>query len=302
MAYDTASVSDIADLLTFIRSACTANGWTLSGNVLHKGGVYVEIVADGTVGLRIMGGTGIDGSNLLTGAGTVYAYLGTIAVQALTYPLIAEAHINASPDEVFIVINYATNYYSMMAWGASDVPGLTGTGNWYYSNRMQETGVREYHSAAAGIAITDSFNEAPDGAPMFSVYDVQVNATNNSFIHGDVDSGGWHGTAANRVASSNIYLSPLLACLPNAWNLEAILLPFQVYVPRSSGNKYSLVADFKHIRHTRINYLEPGDIITLGSDQWKVYPWFRKDAATPNGGQSLTHSGTFAYAVRYTGP
>lgn len=302
MAYVTASVANIADLLTFVRSACTANGWTLSGNVLHKGNAYVEIVADGVVGLRIIGGTGKDGGNLLTGSGPGYAYLGTIAGQSITYPLVAEAHVNAAPDEVYVVINYATTYYSLMAWGLSDAPGLTGTGNWYYGARTAIQGTREYSSEIAGVIISGAFGTAPDGIPMFSCTAAGSNAENNAYIHGDVDARGWHGTDANGHGSSNPFISPLLAALPNAWNAEAVLLPFPVYVPRAAGSKFTLVADLKHIRHTRIDYLNPGDTIALGADKWRVYPWFRKNATERNGGQFKTHSGTLAYAVRYTGP
>jgi hypothetical protein len=307
MAYAIASVSSLADLLTFIRNSCTANGWTLSGNVLHKGTCYVEIVADGVVGLRINGGTGKDGSNLLTGGGPQYAYLGTVAAVPLAFPLSVEAHINASPDEVYIVLNYSTSYYSIMAWGLSDVPGLTGTGVWYHATRFAAQGGNEYTSAPGGINTFSNFSGHCDGAPMFSVWtgnngSSANNGQNNSFIHHDVDGSGW-GTYVNvTFPSSNIHLSPLLASLPNSWNQEAVLLPFPIYVARVAGSKYSLVADLKHIRHTRIDYLAPEDIITLGSDQWKVYPWFRKDASARNGGQTLTHSGTIAYAVRYTGP
>jgi len=302
MAYDTSSVADWAALLTFIRNTCTANGWTLSGNVLHKGNCYVEIVADGTVGLRIRGGTGKDGSNILTGAGPAYAYLGEIAAVPVAFPATAEVHVNASPDEVYVVINYSTNFYQMMAWGLSDVPGLTGTGVWYYATRCSVTGSREFSSNVTSLTINGASGVAPDGTPMFNVAQANAGATDNAFIHGDVDARGWHGDTAGGFAASNPYIAPLLACLPSDWNLEAVLLPFPVYVPRTAGNKFTLVADFKHIRHTRIDYLEPGDIITLGADKWKVYPWFRKDASVPDGGAMLSHSGTLAYAVRYTGP
>jgi hypothetical protein len=304
MAYSTSSVSNIADLLTFIRNACTANGWTLAGNVLYRGNCYVEIIADGSIGLRIRGGTGIDGSNNLTGACPQYAWIGTIAGVPLAYPLTAEAHINTAPDEVYIVINYSTSYYSLLAWGMSDAPGLTGSGVWFHANRTTNQGTREYHSDPSGIGISINFGTHVDGAPMFSVYDgsegTNSGGTNNSFVHHDLDGAGW-SSGDDVYPSAFRYLAPLYQIQPNAWNGEAVLLPYSVYFPRPSS-KHSLVADFKHVRLVRINFLQPKDTITLGPDRWRVYPFFRKEVATPNGGPGVTHSGTLGYAVRYTGP
>src|SRR5512139_2715813 len=127
MAYVTASVSSRADLLTFIQNACTANGWTLSGSIIHKGNVHIRILDDGTR-LNIRAGTGKDGSNNLTGACANDSRLADyLNPGAVAYPLIAKAHINTNPDEVYIVINYSVSYYQFAAWGQSDVPGLTGT-------------------------------------------------------------------------------------------------------------------------------------------------------------------------------
>ncbi len=212
MAYSTSSVSNIADLLTFIRNACTANGWTLAGNVLYRGNCYVEIIADGSIGLRIRGGTGIDGSNNLTGACPQYAWIGTIAGVPLAYPLTAEAHINTAPDEVYIVINYSTSYYSLLAWGMSDAPGLTGSGVWFHANRTTNQGTREYHSDPSGIGISINFGTHVDGAPMFSVYDgsegTNSGGTNNSFVHHDLDGAGW-SSGDDVYPSAFRYLAPL---------------------------------------------------------------------------------------------
>jgi hypothetical protein len=305
MAYETGSASDLAGLLAFIRSSCTAHGWTLSGNVLWKGGTYVEILLDGTVGVKITGGNGIDGSNNLTTPCPESAYLGTIAGVALSYPMTVEAHINTSPDEVYIVINHTTNYYSLMAWGKSDVPGLTGSGVWFHATRTWKTGTDNFNIDEAGVSTVTNFGTHLDGAALFSIYTGDTSSggggVNNSFIHADVDSLGWHDGSGD-FPTTFACVTPLQKLLPNAWNNETILLPYPVYVPRTSGDKNTLVADLKHIRLLRIDYHEPEDLITLGSDTWRVYPWFRKDVTDRDGGSELSHSGSFGYAVRYTGP
>lgn len=301
MAYVTDAVDDVDELLTAIRNACTANGWTLSGSVLHRGAVYVELTtASGA--LVIQGGTGVDVGNALTGAGPAVARIRSLAAQALTYPMTVEVHILTDPDEVYVVVNYATSYYQLLAWGQSDAPGLSGTGVWYHGSVSSVYGEGSYSAGPAGGAISNAWNASPAAHPAFWVVDVNAGAACNSFIHGDVDARGWHGTAAAGIASSFCYVAPLIGIQPNLWNGEAILLPFPIYVPRSAGSKYSMVADLKHVRHCRVDNHEPGDIVTLGTDQWKVYPWYLKNSAFPSGGTRSTHSGCLGFAVRYTGP
>jgi hypothetical protein len=140
------------------------------------------------------------------------------------------------------------------------------------------------------------------GSPAFYATTGNLNAQ-TSYIHHGLDGGAWSGHGAlNDRAQGFSAIVPLLGLLPNTWNGETVLLPFPIYIARSSGNKMSLVGNLKHLRHCRINFHNPGDIITLGSDQWKVYPWYRKNVSTPgSSGVSDSHSGTVGFAVRYTG-
>lgn len=88
---------------------------------------------------------------------------------------------------------------------------------------------------------------------------------------------------------------------PSVWNSEAVLLPIKAFIGRPSA-KTSLGADMEFARRLRIDNLTPGDILVLGSDKWKIYPWYRKDVANRNGGIYANHSGTFGWAIRYQGP
>jgi hypothetical protein len=61
-----------------------------------------------------------------------------------------------------------------------------------------------------------------------------------------------------------------------------------------------------HVRLTRNDNYTDGQIITLGSDEWMVFPGLRKDLTQRNGSTSSTEtnalnsSGTVAIAVRKT--
>jgi hypothetical protein len=304
MAHVTGSAGSISALMSSIRSACTGNGWTLSGNVLHKGDVHIETtVVDETI--CFLGGTGVDGGNNLTGPGpSVVRVAFNLASITVSYPVTYELHINTSPDEVYVVVNYNTNDFQWAAWGQSDIADIGGTGVWYAAacnNLPGPTGqwIGGPNGANTGNQTlmhglfynTTSFT----GAPLNSI---------NSFIHNGIDAVGWtppNGSTPTAWAWSAV--APLLNLLPNTWNDQTVLLPMPVFKPRSSGNKVSLLADLRHVRLCRVDYHNPGDIITLGTDQWKLYPWYRKNTAGRNGssGSPITHSGTMGFAVRYTG-
>ena len=67
-------------------------------------------------------------------------------------------------------------------------------------------------------------------------------------------------------------------------------------------NKVRLVLEVRNARYMRIGNNDPEQVITLGPDRWKVFPFLRKNASVPDGGSVIDHSGTFGWAIRYDGP
>lgn len=300
MPYVSGTAADITALMDNIRTACTDNGWTLSGSVLHKGACYVKsAVVSGLI--EWTGGTGKDGSNNLTGAAPRAARTGSFLSNAIAYPVNYEVFIFSDPDEVVAVVNYSTDFYQYVMFGLSDVANLPGAGVYFAASRFWNAGVTsasEFISAPGGSSLSSAYQ----GGPPFQTVSV-ANNVQNSFIYHGFDGGGWStdSTTGTGYPTSFQAVAPLLSLLPSAWNSETVLLPFPIYLNRTTGNKVSLVADLKNIRHCRIDNHAPGDIVTLGTDEWKLYPWYKKDAANRNGGSGVMHSGTLAFAVRYDG-
>lgn len=308
MAYVSGTANDLAALRTALINACTANGWTLGGNVLSKGTCFAEIVVSGSY-LAVRGGTGRDGANALTTPGPQSPRIGPVASLGFAFPMGYEIFIHANPDEVYLVVNYNVDLYQHLAFGASPVPGLPGTGGWY--------------SATCGAATSDSsmFNFADWGtSPVWGAADggifyfewrragEHVPAANSSFVHHGLDNKTWaaqdtfgnHSSAVWWGASQGLTKQPL-QLLPNAWNSEVVLLPIQVCVERPL-NHLSLVASLAHSRFTRIDNYTGGQVLTIGPDRWKTFPFFRKNTAQRDGGGYVPHSGTHGFAVRYDGP
>lgn len=306
MAYINGSANDITALRSALITACTANGWTLSGEVLHKGTSFVRLqIASGR--MTLLGGTGIDGSNVLTGAAPAVVQIGAHPTLGMTFPVTYHIFIHTNPDEVFLVVNYEVDKFQWAAFGKSSVIGLPGTGFWVGASINQ--------SVSTFFAI-DLSGQPPSFSYGIPVLFWRSRASSfygaawiESFFHHGFDGYSWASgdSSADPSVSAVEGVSPLMARLPNAWNSEGVLLPIQGWRIRPS-NKLSLVVDLGHARYTRIDNYEPGQVITLGPDRWMVFPWFRKNTASrdgmanPSGTASAVHSGTLGWAIRYDGP
>ena len=316
MAYYTGSANTINALQTAIFTACTTSGWSLSGSTLSKGPLHmqVDVLAmggtAGATGLRFRGGTGVSGG-VVTGAAPYASDIGTYSNAALAYPLEYHVMVFSDPDEVYVVVNYSADRFQYAAWGRSHL-SLPASGMWFgaslYSLNQMSTFSPPSFSAA---------NNGPGGfqfdtQPMLFMRSEQLSRGTQGYaecnmLHG-LDGMSW--TTGGPLAPSPSAMPPgaqLLGMLPNAWNSESILLPIQLTVPRPSNRK-SIVASLRNARYLRVDNHEPGDIITLGPDRWKVFPWMRKNTvarggmASPSNTLSGTHTGTFGWAIRYEGP
>lgn len=341
MAYYTGSANNVAALLTALRNACTANGYTLAANVLHKGTLFAEVrVGDngeagaptGTM-LYVKAGNGIDGGNALTDAAPAFSMIGPLRAATgdtwpdWDWPATYHIHVNTGPDEVWMAVNYGAGaYWQHLAFGQSPAEGNAGTGNWHHAfvpefvvggpaastRRVSGAGISPNGQASGG----GSTARGALGGPPFWWLGEQGAATNlelrlNAFIHGAIDSSSgapiWsHSLSAAFGNSGEGRVSAALAGRP--------LLSYQPNV----GNGYSHLVRIKILQqrpesktsklgelgHTRIcrnDFINDGQVIGAAPDAWKIYPCYRKNVAARNGGSNIDHSGTVAVAVRYDG-
>jgi hypothetical protein len=332
MAYLTGTATSWADLLGKLQAACTANGWTLSGNVLHKGTCYAELLVTKTQGstvfpnsaISVRAGNGIDGANALTDpaayAPTVGIFPNNTTFVDLDWPIDYHIHINTSPDEVYLIINHGAGlFWQNLCWGQSPAAGNAGTGNWM-SALMSVWTYTTFGTAPititpeGGLVASYNIRNIPC-LPFFwqAAGDRSFPVYLNSAIHGAIkDSDGspiWSSqwlafgqdTATDGLVSSALTNTPLLTLSPNAWNNESTLLPIQILQSRPS-NKTSMIGELRHSRFVRNDFIDDGSVVTIGTDKWKVYPAFKKDAVNRGGTNQGMHSGTVAWAIRYDGP
>ena len=311
MAYITGSAASFADLQTAIQNACTANGWTLSSGILSKNGCFFQLVAgtsDGYAQLQLFGGTGRSGTTLTGQPPSNYgAKICSNNGNVIAFPINYEIHLFTNPDEVYCIINYNSDFYQQLSFGKSDVPGIGGTGAWFSgAKRSDQTLTDSIYDNRVFMNIAwphtaTIFPHSGYGCGLF--FDAVC-----SFVHTGLDATPWRsgnsdGVALTGYRSAGMQVSNLLQQLPNLYNSANVLLPIKPVALRSSGG-VTIIANPKNARYLRIDNVVPGEIITFGAEQWKCYPFHRKDSTVRNGvgwPTGATHSGTFGYAIRYTG-
>lgn len=315
MAYYTGSVNSYADLLNALLTACVDEGYTLTDDILSKGSLFVRPYAsaqnNGTEnpGLVVEGGTGVS-AGALVNPSPAKPRLGRPAITGqgqnsnVTWPAVYHLHIYTNPDEVVLVLNHSVDAYWRIAFGMSDIPGVGGSGLWI-SGTSGRGGPTQSSGSEGSFAMDalGSLNGALSaGLPFWQSAPAAANFAEN-VIQSDLLGAIWIDSATASLAAAT-YAHPHISRSPSAWNSEAPLLPIQAYVARASA-KVSLLLDIRNARYVRLDNYIPGQVITLGSDRWRLYPGVRKNSTERNGGGSTTgidHSGTFGWAVRYDGP
>ena len=312
MPFYTGSASSFSDLRTALFNACVAEGWTLSTDVLTKGSAAVKIENNTTsvtikdLGLVLQGGTSATGATLVNPS-PVTPRMGRASTATIqpTFPMEYYIHIFDSPDEVYLVAKSNVDYYYWLSFGLSDVPGLSSTGLWLSANANPRVGPGSSPGYAIGVS-SGGINQYSGGFFWEDGQSAASSAQNQNTIASGLDSVIWSSDTASSGANSKFGInglaaSTLLSVQPNAWNSESTLVRAQVFQWRDA-NKCSMVADIKNARYVRIDNYSPEQIITLGSDQWRVYPYYRKNLSARDGGTGIEHTGTFGFAIRYDGP
>jgi len=299
VAFVTGTANSFADLLAAVQNACTANGYVLTGSVLSKGTLFAEVanIAQTYPRLGVQCGT-TQAAGVLSGRSDVgkatlgFATTGaTLGVNPFSFPMTYNIHILTNPDEVYLVVNYGITMYQYIAFGQSTTAGLTGSGNWYAGSDVALNDQKSSMDVRAQGGYMQSSGTMNAG--LFQGL-VGYPPSQNGAIDHKLDSATWAVEGAWRDAFT------LMQNSPNAWNGEAPLIPVTVYASRPS-TLVSCVAELGHARFVMIDNLNDQQIITLGADKWKVYPWWKRSAR----GNTLTNTpgtGTFGHAIRYDGP
>lgn len=312
MSYQTGTAASASALLTIIKTFATDNGWTNStGNKLNKGNCYVELAShdtDQTLSLKAYN------SSYTTAHVGEYGIFVETASWPITYYLFAQS----SPNMIICFCQYDTNKIENLMFGelvkvhsSAYIGGDFIHGSHLYNYPGGNgTLIRAITFTISNTDLTFS-NGVGNGAwacspiPFTRMSGWGVDVTG---LHMEIDGRIWSSdTSADPYTSSNnsVYLTrETISNLyrgPNTWNSQTNLIPINLHKITASS-RYMYLGYIEHIRLIRIDNYELGDIITIGSDRWKVFPWVQKNSVYRNGGGPISHSGTLGAAVRYDGP
>jgi hypothetical protein len=330
MAYYSGTAANFTDLQTAIEDAAIANGYTRTNGILSKDSCYFRLdVVSHTLssvsypGLSLRGGTSQSGSSLNGQPTAQYTNDNAVKVSSsfdnpISFPVDYEIFTFTNPDEVYCVFKYNVDYYQMLAFGKSDVAGIGGTGAWFNASmnllNVPTSTSNNYRAQtlktdcyADGLGISSFNSNAGLGSPLFFSSTSANTRLASGFIHFDLDSlVGWRTLNNYNQASTGLqgssWAAGLLTSLPSPFNSATVLIPIKLINLRATTSTHTIVGNLKNSRYLRIDNLDVGDIITYGSEQWKIYPVLRKNSALRDGPSTADfHSGTFGYAIKYEG-
>lgn len=315
--YTSGQATSYSDLLNALVDACRSQGWNFSDGILSKNKAFVKIYSNTTPtgsigeGIIIQGGTGKNGSNVLNPS-PAEPRLGSAGAngvsEAVAFPCAYNIHIFNDPDEVFLVINFNIDKFYYLSFGMSSIlEAVTPTGGLWLAGSVSKEYDLRITNNIQGFTIGYSnggsnINYAYAG--FFWTSSATSISRKNEIINTGLNGKSWQtGIQANNIESvdgiSAVY--KIIARLPSAWSVSSPLLPINL-INYISSSKTSLVCTIGNARYLRIDNYEPGQIISLGNERWKIYPFHRKNAGLRDGGVWANHTGTFGWAIRYDGP
>ncbi len=313
MPYQTGTASSHADLLTTLKTFVATNGWSVSTDVIYKGNVFagmdVEGPATNTYGdaLTIGGGLGQSGGALTTPSPDRSTLRNRPEVGDLlnSFPVNYHIFVHTSPDQVAVFINYNSVWWQWLTFGELSKCGSYTGGQFYAAIAPLMPAVTPGLDACITMSAEDAQGCQPCGGLFWSgmeTYGVISQEHDGSIIHLELDGLVWYSSGTKADASRGIVqsvgpMAPLLARSNPTWNQIGVLLPQYLWAVRPSS-KLSLLGRVAHFRLMRIDNYAPGDIITIGSDKYKVFPWLRKTTETT----TSNSSGVWGVAVEYDGP
>ena len=312
MAYSSGTVTTAAGLVSAIQAFATINGWTVAGDYISKGDVYVHLWAESANEIRIQGARG----GTWTAPDICARYAKLFFADGYSWPASATYHLHYSgtPDTLWCTLNWDVVRWMHIGFGMLSKLGTWTGGQWFFATGgMQFVGNHlpghEYSIQEHIDGLFQSYlggGESP-ALPFWSSRDgIRAYSGKNSFVECVLRGHIWEATGAlDDAGDGNIIhcptvITPTQKRSPNALNAQTILTPFDLYL-RDADGYYMAIGRPEHIRFVRLVNYNPGDTLTIGSDAWRVYPAYVLDATQPDGRLSRYggSTGNLGIAVRY---
>lgn len=301
MAFQTGTSSGPADLIAQLASLAGSNGWSVSG---VTGGymfanasknLYFTINTTSSE-INIRGATGINsGSAWNAQPGDMGA---SAQVNEVTGPL-KGYYFFVTSQYIHVVIEVSTNIFKHFTIGELNKnSNYTGGAYVCASYHNTSTYYRNHPNYQGHSYLFDS------GAYNTSSYidqnrvRVDVDGKTNNWMRFDQNN----NPAGNTIkgVSRQLGLSlveALYICSPNDMNQRTPLVPIILAAGRPDG-LFSLIGSAPDIRLVKMTNFNPGQILTIGSDEWYLFPHIQKTTTIDVPYSSIVSSGMYGYAYK----
>lgn len=302
--YETGTATGPADLITKLITFATTNGWAVntpaSGKVFTKGGMYFGVNWD-TDDVWVCGATGYSAGsawNAQPGASASQCDSNNMAGPYLAYHFFT----GAAPDYLHVVVETTAGIFRHFVMGSLAKHGAF-TGGEYI-------GAAYWHMTVVSAGVTPNHPDNPYHAVPFDAYSYLGASANRAAVRADIDAksnnwmqfyypsfyGGNYAKGVVRGQNQGL-LESLHERSPSEFNQITPLLPMLICGERPStmSSPLGYVPDMRYVNMTNFT---PGDTVTIGADQWMVFPLIQKTATWDNASSSTPSSGTYGFAYK----
>lgn len=304
MAYLLGQANDVFEVVTAICNFAQSIGWTVQRNALSSSDQWAVITNPAGQNFNLLARSGNFSSNesgwgpiiLIAGAtgynaggsftnqpGTSYRGAGTwTGANRMPGPFQAH-HLFGTDNYIHCVVEVTTGNFRHLLLGNIEKYG-TWTGGEFVATTYAHSADRENYLLFGEAS--DSF--ATNSTDSFSMVRAVANAKDWRYYNTD-----WSDAVdvTGRVIGSRSYRG-LVDSLPNDWNTIPNLVPIVLSVPKLGGLRYP-IGHLRDVRAINMGNLQPSQTITLGSDEWMVFPSLQRNSPT-----GYLWSGNYGYAYR----
>ena len=180
----------------------------------------------------------------------------------------------------------------MISFGDSPAARLTSC-PWYeatYNSTHNETNA----NCSSVFALVNQINSIWDSGNSIATHGCLYNTLDNVWSYAQNQN-----STANTAFLALNWCGPLFINTPSSYTNTPLLVPIRILVNRPTANSRTFALSLQNCRVVRLDNNQPEDVLTFGSETWKVYPFFRRDGnQTVLNNAWYTNSGTFGFAIR----
>ena len=313
MAYQAGTASSSTNLLTILEAFAAANGWTTDSFVndgtgkrlhIHKNGCYANFrsfISESYSGTRVndvglYAGSGYSGASawdaqagrpIISGSDPI-AWIDSLTSGTMQYYLYA--YSDTGYDVIYCVIQGTSGVWSHFMIG--NIQKLDGwTGGKFYTAMHRGNILSNNQAIDDLIGVRQSGWENPPGF-------LEVSGVDSFTGWMSADGGG----SVPRIIGEAFFTRSLYFNNPQTWNSRPIPFPYVVYgavgATWGSSTAFRPLALLPKVYWLNIKSIVPGTLLTIQADNYRCFPFWKKDVAGVYGASFSTNTAMNGFAIK----